>query len=69
MPKLTRQKLMEDIKLTMHEIVHLKEQIKQCTDLKETRRLQRRVRELQYLQLWRHDLLNNNAQWEERQKS
>jgi hypothetical protein len=54
---MTRQELMEAIDRTMYEIGEIKRQIEAATDPREKRRLTRKKRELQYLQLWRYDLL------------
>lgn len=40
---------------TKEEIEQLKLQLKQVTDPQEQRRLKRRIKELQYLQLWQLD--------------
>lgn len=55
----TRQELLEEIERTKHEIVHLQTIIENCTDPKEKRRLQRQLKEFQYLQLWRLEQLQN----------
>lgn len=62
---LTREQLNKDIEATMHEIGRIKEQIRQTTDPREKRRLTRQKRELQYLQLWRHDLLDRSKSRQE----
>lgn len=53
----THDELLEDIERTMHEISKIKRQIEETTGPREKRRLIRRKKELQYLQLWHHDLL------------
>jgi len=52
---------MEDIAATAEEIGRLKQRIQNAADAKERRRLTRKKRELQYLQLWRIDLLERSA--------
>jgi len=54
---MTRDDLQEAMLRTMKEIETVKEQIKAATDPREERRLTRKKKELQYLQLWHHDLL------------
>lgn len=58
----THQQLIEDIEQTKHKIVHLKKIIEECSDKKEKRRMQCQLKELQYLQLWRYDLLQNEGE-------
>lgn len=57
----TRQELIDEIERTKHEIQYLKRLIEGCSDATEKRQLQRRLKELQYLQLWRYDLLQNEG--------
>jgi PHD/YefM family antitoxin component YafN of YafNO toxin-antitoxin module len=47
------------ILLTKEEIEQLKLQLKEITDPQEKRRLRRRIKELQHLQLWQMDKLKN----------
>ena len=54
---MTREELLEAIERTMHEIGKVKRQIEETSDPREKRRLTNKKRELLYLQLWRHDLL------------
>lgn len=54
---MTRTELLESIERTMHEIGRIKRLIDETTDPREKRLLIRRKKELQYLQLWHHDLL------------
>ena len=54
---MTREELLEAIDRTKKEIVRVKKQIEETADPREKRRLTRKKRELQYLQLWHHDLL------------
>ena len=61
----TREQLNKDIEATMHEIGRIKEQIRLATDPMEKRLLTRQKRELQYLQLWRHDLLDRSKSRQE----
>lgn len=57
---MTRDELLEAIEYTMHEIVRVKLQIEESTDPREKRRLTSKKKELQYLQLWHHDLLERH---------
>ncbi len=54
---MTHDELLEAIERTMHEIGRIKQQIEEAANPREERRLARKKRELQYLQLWHHDLL------------
>lgn len=54
---MTRDELQEAIARTLAEIEEVKQQIAQAADPREKRRLNRRKRELQYLQLWHIDQL------------
>lgn len=54
---LTRYELQEAITSTLEEIEVVKQQIAQAADSREKRRLIRKKRELQYLQLWHLDQL------------
>lgn len=54
---MTREELQEAITRTKAEIEEVKQQIAQAADPREKRRLIRRKRELQYLQLWHIDQL------------
>ncbi|TEB13336.1 hypothetical protein [Pelotomaculum propionicicum] len=56
---LAREELQEAITRTLEEIVKLKQQIAQAADPKEKRRLKRKKKELQYLQLWHIDQLKS----------
>lgn len=56
---MTRDELLVAIERTMHEFGKVKQQIAESTDPREERRLLRKKRELQYLQLWHHDLLES----------
>lgn len=61
----TREQLNKDIETTKQEIGRIKEQIRQATDPREKHLLIRQKRELQYLQLWRHDLLDRSKSRQE----
>lgn len=54
---MTLEELLEAIERTMHEIGEVKRQIEETSDPREKCRLTNKKRELLYLQLWRHDLL------------
>ncbi|HOV79343.1 MAG TPA: hypothetical protein PK728_04495 [Bacillota bacterium] len=54
---MTRQELQAAITRTLEEIEQVKRQIETAADEREKRRLVRRKRELQYLQLWHIDQL------------
>ncbi len=56
---LTREQLQDAIESTLQEIVAIKQQIKQTPDPRESRKLTRKLRELQYLQLWHVDQLQH----------
>ncbi|GAB6181738.1 hypothetical protein JCM14036_30570 [Desulfotomaculum defluvii] len=55
----TPQELREDMQATIPVISNLIEQIEQSTSKREEQRLVRKLHELQYLQLWRVDLLQS----------
>lgn len=57
---MTRDELLEAIERTMHEIGKVKQQINEVADPREKRRLTHKKKELQYLQLWHHDLLERH---------
>lgn len=50
--------LKEAINRTKAQIYKLKQQLEEIADLRERRRLQRQLKELQILQLWHLDQLN-----------
>jgi len=54
---MTTDELREAIERTTEKIYELKRQIKETTDARDKLKLQRRLKELQYLQLWHMDLL------------
>lgn len=54
---ITRQYIQNAIIRTRRQIVQIKKQIEKTSDPREIRRLIRRKRELQYLQLWHMDQL------------
>ena len=54
---MTREELQTAITVTLAEITEIKQQIALASDPREKRRLIRRKRELQYLQLWHMSLL------------
>jgi len=54
---MTHDELEKAIKHTKEEIYRMKQQIEENNDTKEKRRLQRGLKELQYLQLWQLDQL------------
>lgn len=54
---MTREELQEAINRTLSEINQVMQQFAQAEDPREKRRLIRRKRELQYLQLWHMDQL------------
>ena len=54
---LTDNDLHKSIEKTKSQIYAIKQQIEQAPDLQEKRRLKRRLKELQYLQLWHLDQL------------
>ena len=56
---MTRDELQDAISCTLEEIEMVKKEIAQANDTRDKRRLIRRKRELQYLQLWHLDQLKN----------
>ena len=55
---LTRDELEKSVLSTLEEINCIKRKIFLCMDAQERRKLKRKLKELQYLQLWNQDLLD-----------
>jgi len=56
---MTREEIEKSVRTTLARILCTKRKISRCTDEREKRKLERQLKELQYLQLWHHDLYNS----------
>ena len=56
---MNRAEILESIECIKQEIYRVKEQMEQVTDLRDERLLAKKLKELQYQQLWHLELLQN----------